>query len=228
MKKPIIVFDFETTSVDTDTTDIIQIGAIVVDPIRLEIIEGSEFYSWSRPDLIDDPNYYLNNKSTLDFHCKNYKTTPEKLIEKLKNSPAEKLVFENFKTYLSKYHIKQSGQTIFTAPILTGYNSFGFDFPILDRLCQKYGCIGKDKKQNLYFTRDAQDILKIITLWLSPIQEVKSYSMDSIREYFGMPSGQSHDALFDVKQEAAILIKFLNLHKDLCERIVFKNCFAKT
>ena len=38
-------------------------------------------------------------------------------------------------------------------------------------------------------------------------------------------SDNAHDALKDVTDCANILIRFLKLHKNLAERIQFKNCF---
>lgn len=226
MSKTIIVFDFETDDTDPETTNPIQIGAVAIDSIRLKVIPDSEFYAWCRPDTIDDPNYIQQHKQTLDWHAKNYGWSIEKLMDKIKEQPSEKQVFENFVEYLKKYHTKASGQSKFTAPILAGFNSFNFDFPILDRLCKKYGRTDKNGKQDIYFTRDSIDIMKIVTLWLAPLNELKSFSMDNLRDYFGISSIGAHDASKDIKDEANILIKFLGLHKRLSTQIAFKNAFA--
>lgn len=227
MNKSYIVFDFETDEINPNKCSPIQFGATVIDPLKLKIIENSEFYSWCKPDDADTEDYFDNHKATLEFHMKNYGWSKEQLLDKIRSSPPEKTVFENFVDYIGKYHTKPSGKTIFTAPIIAGYNSFAFDFPILDRLCKKYNYVNKEGEQKLYFTRDAIDILKIVTLWLGPVTDISSYSMDSIRDYMGMATGQSHDAKFDVQQEAEILIKFLNLHKTLAQKIQFKNSFSK-
>lgn len=226
MNKKIIVFDLETSHIDTAVADPIQIAAIVIDPNRLQTLENSEFYSWCCPDNIDSPTYIKNNLSTLQFHCKNYNLSMDDLIQKIRESPSEKVVFEKFIDYIKKYHTTQSTQSIFTAPILAGFNVFNFDFPILDRLCTKYKILDKNNKQNLYNTRDSMDIMKIAMLWLNYLPDINSYSMDSIRKYFAMDNSQAHDAIFDVRQEAQILLKFLTLHKSLAKNIAFKNCFG--
>lgn len=226
MHKDLVVIDFETDNLDTSCSPI-QFGAIAIDGIRLQIIPNSEFYSWCRPDDINDGDYIERHKNTLAWHCKNYNLSMDDLISKINGAPSEKQVFENFVEYLKKYHTKESGQTKFTAPALAGYNALAFDFPILDRLCQKYGYLDKNGQQNLYFTRDTQDIMKVVMLWLAPTRDLKSYSMDAIRDYLGLPIGQSHDALFDVRQEADILIRFLKLHARLAKQIKFQNSFAK-
>lgn len=227
MNKKIIVFDFETTSIDPRIADPIQIAATVIDPYKLQIIEDSQFYSWCCPENIDAPTYIKNNLNTLQFHCKNYNISMDELIKRIKEAPSEKLIFEKFIEYIKKYHNTQGAQSIFTAPILSGFNVFNYDFIIFDRLCSKYKYLDKNNKQNIYSERDSMDIMKIAILWLNYIPDIRSYSMDSLRKYFNMDTGQAHDALFDVKQEAQILLKFLTLHKSLAKNIVFKNCFAK-
>ena len=226
-KKVYTILDFETDGLNVNTLSPIQFGALAVDPNKLEIIPNSEFYSWSRPDDIEDPNYYNNHKATVDFHLKNYNITLEAFLTKLKESPPEKTVFQNFDNYLSRYHTKHTSQTIFSAPTLVTFNGFAFDYPILDKLCKKYNRVDKDGNQNLYFTRDCIDILKIVGLWFTPLDDISSLSMDSIRDYMGLSKAGSHDSLVDVRQEAQILIKFLRLHEQLAKKISFKGAFSK-
>lgn len=232
MDKPIIVFDLETDSTDPEVANPIQIAGIAIDSTRLQIIPNSEFYAWCKPDNLEVPDetcshYYETHKSTIDFHLKNYKMTKEDFFTKLKGCPSEKQVFDNFVEYIKKYHTKESSQTIFSAPKMAGYNVFSFDFPILDRLCKKYGMVDKNDKQKLYFTRDTIDIMKMVIEWLEPKRVLKAYNMDVVREYFKFPKGQSHDALFDVQQEAELLIKFLKLFKKISSQIVFEGSCAK-
>lgn len=223
-----IVFDFETDHKEANQASPIQFGAVAIDPLKLEIIPNSEFFSWSCPTDIDDPNYYEKHKETIDWHCGPDKNNckPEQLLEKIRKAPEEKVVFENFVKYVSLYHIKPSSQSIFTAPIFAGYNSYNFDFPILDRLCKLYKKADKSGEQNLYLSRDTIDILKIVTLWFAPLDDINKYTMDSLRDYMGLSKAGAHNALIDIRHEAQILIKFLKLHKDLAKRITFKGAFA--
>jgi len=225
MNKTILIVDLETDSTDPKIANPLQIGAIAIDPVRLQIIPESEFYSWCCPEMLDHPNYYPDHKSTIDFHLRNYNMSLENFNNKLRSSPSEKQVFANFVEYVKRYHTKAAGQNVFTAPKFAGFNTFGFDFPIIDRLCEKYGFVDKNGKQNLYFTRDAIDLMKIVIYWLEPRNELKSFSMDSLREYFGMPVGQAHDAMFDVRQEAELLIKFWKLAKTLSPQVNFSKAF---
>lgn len=227
MNKTILIVDLETDSVDPEQANPIQIGAIAIDPLRLQVIPDSEFYSWCQPEMLEHPNYYKDHKNTIDFHLRNYGMNLDQFVAKLKTMPSEKQVFENFVEYTKKYHTKATSQNIFTAPKFAGYNAAGFDFPIISRLCKKYGNVDKNGKQNLWFDRDSIDIMKMVIWWLEPLNEIKSYSMDTLREYFGMDVGQAHDAMFDVKQEAQLLIKFLKLYKTLAPQINFRKAFEK-
>ena len=67
-----------------------------------------------------------------------------------------------------------------------------------------------------------------IYCWFENHAEVNKYNMDYLRDYFGMPSENSHDALQDVKDTANILIRFLKLQRSMIEnnKIQFKNAFA--
>ena len=56
-------------------------------------------------------------------------------------------------------------------------------------------------------------------------QDLKSYSMDSLRDYFGISKDGAHDAIKDVKDTAEIMIRFMKLHRNLASKIKFKNSF---
>lgn len=227
-KKNICVLDFETLSTNPRTTEFVQLSALMIDPLRLETLKGSEFNSYSRPDgFMNDEATYLKWKPTIDWHCKNQNWTKNQFMTKIENSSPEKVVWESFMKYLSKYHTKPSHQTIFSAPILSGWNSFGFDFKILDRLCVKYKNLDKDGNPNIYLEKDLQDIMKIMFLWFENSAEVTSYAMDATREFFGMSMENAHDGIKDVRDEAALFIKFLKLHRQVYPRVPFKNSFAK-
>jgi hypothetical protein len=50
--------------------------------------------------------------------------------------------------------------------------------------------------------------------------------MDYLRDYLGMSSEKSHDALQDVKDTANILIRFLVMQRNLSKKIKFEKAFA--
>ena len=219
------MLDFETDSVNPLTTNPIQIGSIIINPFKLEIIEGSEFSSWVKPDCEINQEYYQKNKDTLDFHCRNQNISIDQLLEKIKSSPPEKVVWDQYKEYLKKYHTRANNQNMFSAPILCAYNLHKFDEKILQRLCEKYKCINKEGTQNLFHPRDKIDILELVFMWFQFMNEPPNYTMDTLRDFFGLSQEGSHDAASDVLQEAAILCKFLKLHHNLAHKIQFKGSF---
>lgn len=225
--KKIILYDLETNSVNPYEADILQIAALAIDQKKLEIIPNSIFNTWVCPENANSPDYLIKHNETLTWHAKNFNITPEEFLDKIRKSPHEKIAWENFVAYLSKYHDRPTNQNMFSSPIPSGFNIRNFDSIIINRYSQKYNNVDGKKQSTLFYSRDTRDILDIVSLWLSPLNEVKSFSMDNLRNYFGMETAGGHEAKKDILDEAAILLKFLRLHQDLAKRIPFKNTFAK-
>ena len=47
-----------------------------------------------------------------------------------------------------------------------------------------------------------------------------------MRDYFGLPKDNAHDALQDVKDTANILIKFLKMQRNMSKKITFEKAFG--
>jgi hypothetical protein len=62
-------------------------------------------------------------------------------------------------------------------------------------------------------------------MWTENIVEIKSLSMDAIREWLGISTERAHDAQQDVIDGATILIRFLKLHRHFAPKIKFKDSF---
>ena len=62
--------------------------------------------------------------------------------------------------------------------------------------------------------------------WFESLPEPTSYSMDSLREFFGMSKANAHDALGDCKDTAMLLIRFLRLIRSISEKVKFKGSFG--
>ena len=65
-----------------------------------------------------------------------------------------------------------------------------------------------------------------VWLWTEGDPNVKSISMDALRERMGLSSDNAHDALQDVKDTANILIKFLKFQRNISEKTKFEKAFA--
>ena len=67
----ICVFDLETDGVNPDMCSPVQIAALMVDPVKLEIIPDSEFNINLKPYAIENNiNYDYSDSDVLDFHAK--------------------------------------------------------------------------------------------------------------------------------------------------------------
>ena len=67
--------------------------------------------------------------------------------------------------------------------------------------------------------------MNLIFYWFEGIDKIKSYSLDSIRDYLGIDKSGAHDALKDVHDCANILIRFLKLHRNLSPKVNFEQSF---
>lgn len=132
-----------------------------------------------------------------------------------------------FVNYLDKYHSRSSKKSQFSAPIAAGYNIHRFDLKIIDRLSQKYGNTNKEDTSDIFYPRDVVDVMNLVFFWFENNADLKSYAMDSLREYFGIDKDGAHDAIKDVKDTADIMIRFMKLHRNLSSKIKFKNSFQK-
>lgn len=231
-KNKICVFDFETDGANPDECSPVQLSAIMVDPLKLEIIKDSEFNVFLKPSKLEDrkatiDDHPYTDSDILEWHGKVLGKTAEEVLNSWMDFPEQSHSWKQFTNYLLNYHTVYSGskKSQFTAPIAAGYNILRFDMPIVERLSIKYKNLNKENHTDIFHPRDKLDIMHIINLWFKYIPEIKSISLDSIREYLGIDATNAHDASKDVRDCADILIRFLRLHKNLCEKIKFKDSF---
>jgi len=227
MKQFVCVFDFETDDTDPKTCEPVQLAGLMLSPQTLEIMEGSEFCIDMRPSDIDDEDYFTKHTSTINFHAKNYETTPENIYKKWKASIEQSTAWNQWIEYLSKWNKNQSNKTIWTAPIRAGHNIRNFDIPIMDRLCTKYKHVQKTGEQKIFYPRDVVDIKELAFYWFEHLPEPKAYNMRDLRIYFGLSTEGSHDALVDIRDEAWMISRFLKLHRSQALKVKFKGSANK-
>jgi len=221
----ICVFDFETDGTNPEECSPVQIAAVMVDPINLNIIPNSEFNCNFKPEVMEkDPNYEYKT-DILDFHAKVKGCSKNEVYAEWQNYPKQEIAWNMFVDYLDKYHTRTSKKSQFSAPIAAGYNIYRFDLPIIRRLSQKYKNTNKEGNSNIFFPRDVADVLNLVFYWFNHSNELKSYTLDSLRDYMGITKDGAHDAIKDVKDTAEILIRFMKLHRNLSEKIKFKGSF---
>lgn len=221
----ICVFDFETDGSDPRVCSPVQIAAVIVDPIKLEIVPSSEFNINFKPEVLEDNDNYEYQTDILDFHAKVKGCSTEQVLSEWKTYPKQQHAWEMFVNYLDKYHTRASKKSQFSAPIAAGYNIYRFDLPIIERLSTKYNNLNKEKKTDLFYPRDVVDCINLVFYWFEHNNDLKNYSLDTIRDYFGISKDGAHDAIKDVRDTAEIIIRFMKLHRNLSSKIKFKNSF---
>lgn len=223
----ICVFDLETDGVNPDICSPVQIAAVIVDPMKLEIVKDSEFNITVKPLALEDkPEYCYSDSDVLDFHAKVRGSTKDQILESWKSYQKQEHGWNMFISYLDMYHTRSnSKKSCFTAPIAAGYNINRFDLRIIERLSQKYNNLNKEGRSSLFYPRDVIDIMNLVFYWFEGNNELKNYTLDNLRDYLGINKEGAHDALKDVQDTANILIRFLKLHRTLSNKIKFKSSF---
>jgi DNA polymerase III epsilon subunit-like protein len=224
----ICVFDFETDGSDPTVCSPVQIAAVMIDPIHLEIIDGSEFNINFKPEVLENNDSYKYETDILDFHSKVKGCSQDEILKSWYQYPKQDHAWKLFVNYLDKYHTRSSKKSQFSAPIAAGYNIYRFDLPIVDRLSKKYGNVNKENRTDIFFPRDVVDAMNLVFYWFEHNNDLKSYTLDTLRDYFGIDKDGAHDAIKDVKDTAEIIIRFMKLHRNLGQKIKFKNAFATT
>ena len=221
----ICVFDFETDGTNPELCSPLQLAAVMIDPIKLEVIPNSEFNINFKPETIEkDPDYEYTT-DVVDFHAKVAGCSKVDIMDRWRQYPNQSQSWKMFVDYLSKYHSRSSRKSQFSAPIAAGYNIYRFDLPIINRLSQKYGNTNKEGKTDLFYPRDVIDILNLVFYWFEQNSDLKSYTLDSLRDYLGISKEGAHDAIKDIRDSAEIMIRFMKLHRKLSANIKFKDSF---
>jgi DNA polymerase III epsilon subunit-like protein len=213
-----IIFDTETGSRNPRKTQLTQIAAIALDG-RNFAVKG-QFNSDIQPIFDDEQAISLGLDPVEDEALK----MTHKTREQLEKAPSVKAVWNKFVKFVNQYNWK--GDPFF-APIPVGFNIIGFDMIIIDRLCREYGPWDKDREQQKLFSRVYKiDIMDNIFAWTESDPDVKSISMDSLRDRMGLSKENAHDALQDVKDEANIFIKLMKTHRSVYQNMTFDKAFA--
>jgi DNA polymerase III epsilon subunit-like protein len=221
----ICVFDFETDGSDPKCCSPVQIAAVIIDPLKLEIVPNSEFNIFFKPEVLANDEDYQYTTDILDFHAKVRGSSKEAVLAEWKKYPSQDQSWKLFTNYLTMHHSRSSKKSQFSAPIAAGYNINRFDLPIIDRLSRKYGNTNKEDRSDIFYPRDVLDIMNLVFYWFENNSDLKNLSLDTLRDYLGITKDGAHDALKDVKDCAEILVRFMRLHRNLGNKIKFKDSF---
>ncbi len=204
----VIVFDLETSSADKDTTQILEIAAIALDPIRWKPIPGSEFVSLVKPD----------DESTIQSGA----LAVNKLkIEDLRKAPSAKIVFNSFVEHIRRYGGKTTSS--FTAPYPAGKNIRQFDLPIISRYCKRFKLVDANGNQKLFNQKWEIELEDDLFRWFGQTNMTENLSMDTVREWFGIDKVGAHRAIIDVRQTAWLICKFQRFYREQSKKVSFKD-----
>jgi DNA polymerase III epsilon subunit-like protein len=214
----IIVFDFETGGRNPHKCQPTQIAALALDGRNFKL-KGT-FNSLIKP-IIDDEKAIAAGLDPLEEEA--LKIT-RKTREELAKAPLPKAVWKKFTTFVEKYNWQG---TSFFAPIPCGFNIIGYDMHIVNRMCKEFGPWDEKREQQKLFHQIYKiDVMDDIWLWTEGDPNVKSISMDSLRERMGLSSENAHDALQDVKDTANIFIKLQKSRRVVYQNMKFEKAFA--
>jgi DNA polymerase III epsilon subunit-like protein len=210
-----IVFDLETSGINPETAQIVQVGAVCVDARRLEIIGGSEFDVLIKP-LYGEECTKAGLQELTDGAIKIHKKDHTLLAEK---GVSLDTGISNFVSYVNSYNY---AKTKWKSPIACGYNSNNYDIPILKR------DLARTNQNYPFHPSISVDVMQLLFLFFENDKNVSRLSADSlIRKHMGWKDkGESHDALGDVIMTAEVLIKSLRLIRKAVGTVKFENCFA--
>lgn len=251
-KQDIIVYDFETTSVNPHRCQPTQLGAVAIHGRKLEIHEDSGFCSYIKP--IFDPTEC--DKLGLDPVTDEVLEKTHIDIKDLEDAPPLEVVWKRFQQYTSTYHLYKGK---WGAPVKAGMNINGYDNIIIDRIAgghfrnakkvldilleegiieektirelkklEPYGFGPWDDErgeETLFYPPGNLDLRDVLWFWFENNTEVTSLSLDAMREYFGLETKGAHRADKDSTDVALLLIKFLKLHRNYAPKIKFKGAF---
>ena len=227
-QQKICVFDFETDGKDPEKCSPVQVAAVIVDPVKLEVVKDSEFNINMKPLSIEqNPDFTYEGDDVLDFHAKVRNSTRGEILEAWRAYPKQEVGWKQFVSYLDLYHTRSQRKSNFSAPIAAGWNINKYDLKIIDRLSRQYGNTNSEGNNNIFYPRDVLDIMNVMFYWFEGNNNLKNYTLDHVRDYFGISKEGGHDALKDVRDTAEIMIRFLRLHRSLSKKITFEKAFVK-
>jgi len=249
-----IFLDFETTGRNPFTCQPTQLAAVVIDGRKLEIKESNVFKSYIAPIWDEEECEKLGLTPVNDEACEKSNITREMLQDapSLKSvwKKFEQYVFRH-NPKKSKWGAPiKAGMNIerYDAIIIDRIcgGHFGKARNELDKMLaggiiekgvaaavkkiEPYGLGPWDddrQEETLFYPRDCVDLMRIIWMWTENMPEIKSLSMDAVREWLGIDAEGAHTADKDVLDGAKVLVKFLKLHRNYATKIKFRDSFKK-
>jgi DNA polymerase III epsilon subunit-like protein len=217
-----VCFDFETGGKDPSKCEIIQVGACVIDRNSLKIKD--KFETLMKPedfDALEDEALRVNGLTR----------------EQLADAPEASVMFPTWAAWIQKHNINKNKNS-FGAPIPVYWGGDGFDMPIMNRYCEKYGYWDKKwNNQSLLNPIFTFDVMKHMWFWTRTMSDVKNVKLVTILEWMGVSKEEiakgAHDGMWDATWTAKIAQRLLKVGAHMTSmndegkrRLEMKGCFA--
>lgn len=204
-KNFLVVYDYETSSVNPYTTQILSIGANIIDPRSLE--KKDEFYSLLKPEDFD---------SIQEEALKINKLTREELQQ----APESKIIFAQFVRWVQKYNRGKNVNDAYNAPIACGFNIISFDNIITRNYCKRYEIAWDDKRgdQRLFNQIHFVDLFHHMFFWTENNPDITSLKLTNIQDWMGFAKADienAHHAMRDVEACVKIMRKLFTTQRYL-------------
>lgn len=211
----LIVFDYETDwdPNKLDQLGIVQIAAVPVDLRNLDILIDEIFAIDVKPADAHMPEYFAAHQQTIEWHSRQQNCSPQEVYERWLAGVPEKDAWDEFCKYIKGYAKSAKFDEM---PMAGGQNIRGFDLPITRRFGEKFNKKAPFSKRE----SDIIDLLDLSTQWFMWADDKpKSYSLDSLRDFFGVDKFGAHDAKKDVIDCADFIKRFLGIYERIAPRI---------
>jgi DNA polymerase III epsilon subunit-like protein len=217
-KRNILFFDTETWSLDIRSTELVELAAVVMDGESLEFIRGAEFQTYVRP--LDWNNYHSGAVAVTGITPDMLRTGKHSKTGAAVNVMDRSAALQAFDAFVKEYRVKGAG--FGGCPVVGGKNIRHFDLPLLDRICRDEKIASKDGMNKFFDRKKVVDLEDLLWLWFQWRPEKPAdFSMDELRNYFGLAAPDKHGALIDAQQEGLVIRQFLRLHRNLCPKVSF-------
>jgi DNA polymerase III epsilon subunit-like protein len=211
--------DFETGSLNTETCQITQICALMLNPRTLRVEPNGIFNSEVQP-VWEEEKAIAAGWAPVDQKALD---VTRKTREKLNEAPPFKIVWEKYLQFHKKFNPTRSA---YKAPIMVGYNIIGFDMPITERLCQKFGPTYKDRGA-LFNPIHRYDVFDMFEGYTENNPNIQGMKLSDCAKWMGIKVADDslHDALTDVKICANIFVKLLHLQREVAKQTDFTRAY---
>ena len=223
----IAVLDLETTGLspiecgEHKRAQITEISITMLDARTLDISKNNCFNSlvWIEQDENKCEELGLSPLSE-EIAEKTHKS-----YEELAEAPTLDIVWKKMCQFLDRF---TTGAGPWNRPILSGWNTDGYDIKILNEICKEKNQWDDKYQQNtLFHPRDHMDG-QVMMYWLfENVPGINSLSLDNTRELFGLPeTSLNHTARIDTLESALIIQRILRWLRKISSKGKFEQTMA--